>query len=96
MSGSLRKLPRVGIWALSVYHVSVRVVPQDIRRSGVPQAASTVAEPRSEARLRRQFDLTRAAPSITAIAGSMIAGVGLTAAFLMAVFSWELSSEARP
>jgi len=80
------KLLRVGICAPSVYHVSARPVPQDIRRPGVPQAASTVADLRSEARLRRQFDLTRAAPSVTAIAGSMIAGVGLIAAFLMAAF----------
>lgn len=82
----MRKLPRVGICAPSVYHVSARVVPQDIRRRGVSQAASTAAELRSEARLRRQFELTRAAPSVTAIAGSMIAGVGLIAALLIAVF----------
>ncbi len=69
-----------------MYHVSARVVPQDIRRRGVSHAASTAAELRSEARLRRQFELTRAAPSVTAIAGSMIAGVGLIAALLMAVF----------
>jgi hypothetical protein len=80
------KFRYAGTGAPSVYHVPARVIHQDILPPGVPVDVSAVPELGSQARLRRQFDLTRTAPSATAVAGSMIAGVGLIAAFLMAVF----------
>lgn len=59
------------------------MVGQDSRRPGVQRAAITLPDLRSEGHLRGQLDLTRAAPSATAVAGSMIVGVGLVAAVLI-------------
>jgi hypothetical protein len=76
---------RQGRRAPSVYYVSSRVVWQDKRRAGVPQAVITVSELRSEPHLRSP-DLTRAAPSVTAVVGSMVVGAGLIVAVLVADF----------
>jgi hypothetical protein len=80
--GNLR---HTGTDAPTVYRMPAHTAGQEIRRLAVPQTTIALPAPRSEARLRRQFDLTRAAPSATAIAGAIIAGVGLIAAFMMAV-----------